>query len=179
MRSKKPGCRSVRLGVAFAATLWGGSALAGVPVPVGSVGYGPLGAEGIPLLSDVGLMLLVGLMAVIAFRVLRSRSAGRPLASVVALGILVAGGMASGRVEQVAYALAGVSLSSAAGGSADILATGTDVPVQNNTAVNLKILGVQATPPNTVGVPSSSACVAGVTVLAPAASCNVLINLPG
>lgn len=179
MQHRKPWYRSARLGMAAAAMLWGGEALAGVPLPVGSVGYGPPGAEGVPLLSDIALLLLVGVMAVIAFRVLRSRSAGRPLASVVALGIVVAGGMATGRVEQVAHAFVGVSLSSAAGGSAGIFVTGMDVPVQNNTAVNLKILGVQATSPNTVGVPSSSACVAGVTVLAPAASCNVLINLPG
>ncbi len=57
---------------------------------IGSVSYLPV-SSAIPTLSGAMLVVLSLLFAVIAFRVLRARSADKPLASIAAIGILTLG----------------------------------------------------------------------------------------
>lgn len=154
-------------GVGVGVSAWAG-------VPPASITYGP-DAQAVPLLSDLMMLTLVALVAVLAYRALRSGAAGRPLASIVALGIFVTGGGLSGRFESVALAvMASVNLNVAAGGSVNVGTFGSDVQVINQTPVAQRIKSVQATPPNSVGNPvSSPQCVPGTTVLQPAGSCYV------
>ncbi len=152
------------------------SAWAGVPPVVGVVAFSPLDAQAVPLLSDLMVLVLVALISVLAYRVLRSGAAGRPLASVVALGIALAGGVMSGRVQSVGHA-AGVvvGLASPGGGSVNIVNVGVDVEARNLTPRTLIIKSVIPSPGRFVDTPAGTPeCVAGL-VLPPSASCFVLV----
>jgi hypothetical protein len=70
--------------------------------PVGTITYGPL--QSIPALSGSMLMVLGLLFAVLAFRALRAHSASKPLASIVAVGILVLGAASGNQLIQNAWA---------------------------------------------------------------------------
>ena len=167
--------RCLQAGAALGGALWAGGAMAAA---AGTVTYAPVGdAASVPLLTDIGLPLLAALVAVAAFRVLRNRAAGRPLASVAALAVLAAGGWAAGRLEPSAAHAAPAplySLSSASGGtvSVDEIYEGQQVTLTNNTSKMLKISSVQAAIGYTLTLAMSS-CTSGVTVLPPLASCTV------
>jgi len=164
--------RWLQAGAALGGALWVGGAMAAA---AGTVTYGPVDAVTVPLLTDIGLPLLAALVAVVAFRVLRNRAVGRPLASVAALVVLAAGGWATGRLESAAYAAAPLySLSSVSGGtvSVDEIYEGLPVTLTNNTPKVLKISSVQAAIGYTLNLVVST-CTSGSTVLPPLASCIV------
>lgn len=151
------------------ASAWAGAAGGG------AVTFSVLDAQAVPLLSDLMVLMLVALVAVLAYRALRTGAAGRPLASVVAMGIVVAGGMLSGRLESVAQAaLPLVGLTSPGGGTVTVNNVGVDVQIQNQLSKQVTIQSVTANAPNTVGNPASAPkCLPGTTVLQPSGSCYV------
>lgn len=165
------------LGAMFA--LVGASAWAGA-AGGGTVTFSVLNAQAVPLLSDLMVLALVALVAVLAYRALRTGAAGRPLASVVAMGIVVAGGVLSGRVESVAQAaLPLVGLTLPGGGTVAVAPAGVDVQIQNQLSKQVTIQSVTANAPNTVGNPvSAPKCLPGTTVLQPSGSCYVFF-VPG
>lgn len=74
-----------------------------------------------PTLGAWTLLLLALLLAVVAYRVLRSRVNGRQMGLFALAGSLVAGGAASGDLIRVAHAaIPSVSMSSATGGTANL-----------------------------------------------------------
>lgn len=153
-----------------------GSASAWAGTIFGTVTFSVLDVQAVPLLSDLMVLMLVALVAVLAYRGLRSNATGRPLASFVAVSIILAGGVLSGRFETVAQALPPVfvDLDLPGGGTVNVWNVGTDVRVQNQLSKPVKIDAVQATVPNTVGTPTSTPkCVPGTTVLPPTQSCYV------
>ena len=71
--------------------------------PGGTITYGPL-PQSVPALSGSMLVVLGLLFAVLAFRVLRAHSASKPLASIVAVGVLVLGAASGNQLIQNAWA---------------------------------------------------------------------------
>ena len=124
-------------------------AFAGSFSVAGSITYAPLNASAataVPTLSEWGLVALVLLLVVVAYRVLRNQLGGKPLASVVLAGFLGLG-MASG-LSTLRPALAAVevpiSLTEAPGGLAGFVFTdrsGALITVTNNSGVPQKITG--------------------------------------
>lgn len=159
------------LGVLIGGNVWAGT-------PPASISYGP-DAQAVPLLSDMAVLMLVALIAVLAYRALRSGAAGRPLASIVALGIFAIGGGLSGRLESVAMATTTtiVNLTAASGGTVGVSTFGFDVQVTNQTSVPQRIKSYQLRPADTVGNPTGTPkCQPGTTVLSPTGSCFVLFQ---
>lgn len=133
-------------GIALTLTLLlaGQNAFAGVVI-VGIINYTPSTPQPIPTLSGYMLMALALLFAIVAFRVLRAHSAGKPLASLVAGGVLALTAASGDYLIQNAQAIAGpayfVTLSNAAGGSVNLTATG-EGKVTNTSGVPQRITGV-------------------------------------
>lgn len=163
----------VSFGLLVSGHAWAGSGAGPVTIT-----YGP-DATAVPVLSDMMVLMLVALVAVLAYRALRAGATGRPLASIVALGIFAVGGGLSGRLESVAMATGTtlVNLTAPSGGSASVSTFGVDVQLTNQTSVPQRIKTIQPTPPDSVGTPSSTPkCQPGATVLSPSGSCFVLFT---
>jgi hypothetical protein len=125
------------------------------------------------------VLMLIALVAVLAYRALRSGVAGRPLASIVALGVFAVGGGLSGRLESVAMAISitVVNLTAPSGGTASVSVFGADVQLTNQTSVPQRIKTIQPSPGDSVGTPTSTPkCQPGTTVLSPSGSCFVLFS---
>jgi hypothetical protein len=137
----------------------------------GTIVYGPP-AESIPALSDAMLVVLGMLLAVLAYRVLRTYPGGRPLASLVALAIAGFSAASGTQVIQEAYAVINFQMTQPSGGTVNINAFGGDVPVDNATGRVQQIKSVTPAPYCSTGAASSPACAPGVTVQ-PESSCNV------
>jgi hypothetical protein len=161
-----------RVGIAAIITLLAATsdAFAGVPPAVGgTVVYGPL-AESIPALSGTMLIVLGLLFSILTYRVLRTSSGGRPLASLVAMSIAGLAGVSGTNLIQDAKAFVGYSMSPA-GGSIHVDG-GSEYPIFNGTGRKQQIKSVTPDSSCMVGTPSSPACTPG-GVVQPDASCNV------
>lgn len=122
-----------------------------------------------PTLGAWMLLLLALLLAVVAYRVLRSRVSGRQMGLLALAGSLVAGGAASGDLIRVAQAvIPSVSMSSPTGGTANL---GLGIQQVNNTsgvAQQITALTI-VTNGDTFGNPGGSyvpQCVVGIVVAA-------------
>lgn len=135
----------------------------------GFVTYVPGDTAAIPTLSQWALIALSMLMAAWAYRALRAKAGGRPLASLLLMGALslaVASGQVGAPVQAVAY-----QFSQAAGGIVLVVPTG-ESDITNTSGVAQRITAVtagSATVSPAVGIPQ---CVAGL-VVAPGAVCYV------
>jgi hypothetical protein len=121
------------------------------------------------------LLLLALLLAVVAYRVLRSRISGRQMGLFALAGSLVAGGAASGDLIRVAQAvLPSLSMTSATGGTIQLgqgiqqIINATAVP-QQVTNLTVTVTGGAFTNPGGSYTPQ---CVVG-TMVAPGGSCYV------
>jgi hypothetical protein len=146
-------------------------AFAGVPAGGGTIVYGPL-AESIPTLSGTMLIVLGLFLSVLAYRVLRTTSGGRPLASLVAVSIAGFAGVSGTKIIQDTYAV-GYSMSQPGGGSIHII-DGNEYPVLNATGRKQQINSVTPDSSCVVGTVSIPPACAPGTVVQPDASCNVL-----
>ena len=154
-------------------------AWAGFP---GTLTYAPAAATtSTPTLGAWTLLLLAILLAVIAYRVLRSRVNGRQLGHLALIGSLVAGGAASGDLIRLAHAVAipVVSMSSATGGTAALglgiqQVTNTSGVPQQVTNLTVNTNGDSFVNPGGTYTPQ---CVVG-TVVAPSASCYLELISP-
>jgi len=124
--------------------LSGADAIAGIPLG-GSIFYGPV-PQSIPTLSGFMLVILGLLFAVLAFRVLRAHSASKPLASIVAVGVLVLGAASGNQLIQNVQAVPAFSFSNSTGGVLNINSLG-EFPILNNSGRPQQILNVIVTPP--------------------------------
>ena len=129
------------------------AAFAGTPLPPisGLITYAPDGTTtAVPTLSEWGLLAMVLLLAVVAYRVLRAQMGAKPLASVVlagALGLGLASGVPLVRPAlAVEYPTLSVPLTEAAGGFAGFAAASTyylGLEVVNNSGVPQRITGME------------------------------------
>lgn len=151
--------------------------------PTGTLVYAPFAGAATttstPMLGTWMLLLLAALLAVVAYRVLRTRVSGRHLGLFALAGSLIAGGAASGNLIRVAQAaIPQVSLSSATGGTAAII-VGIQ-QVTNTSGVPQQITSLTAVNGYTYISPGGSyvpQCVVG-TVVAPGGSCYVNLQSP-
>lgn len=110
--------------------LSGADAVAGIDIG-GAIVYGPL-PQPIPALSGSMLVVLGLLFAILAFRALRAHSASKPLASILAVGVLVLGAASGNQLIQNAQATPPIlSFSNPSGGVLNVTFLG-EIPVLNN-----------------------------------------------
>lgn len=142
--------------------------------------YAPA-ATSTPTLGAWMLLLLALLLAVVAYRVLRSRVNGRQMGLFALAGSLAAGGAASGDLVRMAQATAipQVFMSSATGGTAGLglgiqQVTNTSGVPQQVTALTITVNGDTFINPGGGYTPQ---CVVGI-VVAPGGSCYVELATP-
>jgi hypothetical protein len=152
----------IHIAPALAFMLSGADAIAGMGA--GTIVYGPL-PQPIPALAGSMLVVLGLLFAVLAFRALRAHSASKPLASIVAVGILVLGAASGNQLIQNAQAIIGFSFSNPSGGALHIDQTG-EFPVSNTSGQTQRIISVTADSGFTIVTPTTGQpqCTAGLTV---------------
>jgi hypothetical protein len=130
---------------------------------VGTITYGPV-PQSIPALSGSMLIILGLLFAVLAYRVLRTHSVSKPLASIVAVGVLVLGAASGNQLIQNAQAIIGFAFSNPSGGTLNITDPG-EQQVSNTSGQPQRVISV--TPHlgfsdfATIGTPH---CTAGLTL---------------
>lgn len=120
-------------------------------ITVGSIVYGPLPPQPIPTLSGSMLVVLGLLFAVLAFRVLRAHSASKPLASIVAVGVLVLGAASGNQLIQKAQALT-IPVPCFCNPSGGVYNVGSYAfspftPINNGSGKPQRIISVTASPP--------------------------------
>ena len=107
----------------------------------GTITYGPPN-HSIPVLSDIMLVVLGLMLAVIAFRVLRTYPGGTPLASLVALTIAGATMMPDKIIEQAQATISFLELTSPAGGTTVHISPGFDIPIKNTSGATQQVKSV-------------------------------------
>jgi hypothetical protein len=147
----------IRIVPTLALMLSGADAIAGA---VGTITYGPV-PQSIPALSGSMLVVLGLLFAVLAYRVLRAHSASKPLASIVAVGVLVLGAASGNQLIQDAWAPPQYFFSNPSGGVITVLSTG-EHPLNNTSGQPQRVISV--TPVYGVASTTSPQCTAGLTV---------------
>ncbi len=152
-----------------------GDAFAGT---AGSITYAPP-SHAIPVLSDVMLMVLGLLLAVLAFRTLRIHGRGQPLSALVALAIMGASMLPGTKFVQEAYATVyGYIMDSATGGTVAGITTGVEFSIGNVSGVAQEVKTVS--PPSgytsapTIGSPT---CASGL-IVQPGNACYVYFLAP-
>ena len=152
----------IHIAPTLAFMLFGADAIA-ANAPGGTITYGPL-PQSIPALSGSMLVVLGFLFAVLAFRVLRAHSASKPLASIVAVGVLVLGAASGSKLIQNAQATIGFAFSNPSGGVVNVTVTG-ESPVSNNSGQPQRVISVIANP-GSIDSPTSQQprCTVGSTV---------------
>ncbi|CAH1386870.1 midcut-by-XrtH protein [Candidatus Nitrotoga sp. M5] len=142
--------------------LSGADAIAGTPIG-GTIVYGPV-PQSIPTLSGFMLVILGLLFAVFAFRALRAHSASKPLASMVAVGVMVLSAASGNQLIQNVQAVPSLSFSNPSGGTLNIFSSG-ELPVLNNSGKPQRVISVTANLP-AIDSPTSQQprCAAGLAV---------------
>ena len=145
-------------------------------VPDGTITYGPP-AHSIPVLSDLMLVVLGILLAVMAYRALRAHPGGRPLAAIAAVGILGLSMMPGVKFVEKAYAAIVAEMTNPSGGVVSV-PTGVELPVLNATGVTQQIKAVTP-PPGGISAPTTGTptCKPGLTIK-PNDPCYVLLAPP-
>ena len=112
----------------------------------GVITYAPTTSTSVPTLSEWGMVAMALLLAVLAYRLLRDRLGGKPLASVVlagALGLGLVSGVPGVRSAAAVVIVPSVSLSNSAGGTANVTQRGLNL-VTNTSGVLQTITQMQA-----------------------------------
>jgi hypothetical protein len=135
---------------------------AGTPSAGGLIVYGP-DSYAIPALSDAMLVILAMLFVVVAFRAFRAHPGGKPLASILALGVLALAAANGHRLIEDAMAI-GLAFSVPNGGSIHA-PPGVELSVTNITGKTQRVISVN---PDLgyVSIPTSGSpqCAAGLQV---------------
>jgi hypothetical protein len=151
----------IHIAPALAFMLAGVDAIAGQAV--GSITYGPL--QSIPALSGSMLVVLGLLFAVLAFRALRAHSASKPLASIVAVGVLILGAASGNQLIHTAQAVPACpsnTFCNPSGGVLNITST-EEQQVSNTSGQTQRVISV-TTNGNDVQTSGTPRCIAGLTV---------------
>ena len=129
----------------------------------GAIAYSPY-AQSVPTLSEAMLLVLAFLFAVLAFRALRAHPGGKPLASLLAVGVLVLAAASGNQLIQDAQAFISYTFNSPGGGVVPIFGNG-EYPVQNTSGRTQQITNVNPNSPS-VALPTSGSpqCIAGLIV---------------
>ena len=158
----------------LALMLVGSDAFAGVAVG-GTIAYRPY-TQSVPALSETMLVVLAFLFAVLAFRAFRAYPGGKPLASILAVGVLVLAATSGNQLIRNAQAFIGYAFSNPGGGIVNV-GTG-EYPVLNTSGRSQQITGVN---PNfgILVMPTSGSpqCTAGL-VVQNSNTCYIFFALP-
>ena len=171
---------SLRVHVGVGVLVAPAAGFAGMAPPLGVITYAPGAVSAVPTLSEWGLLAMALLLVLMAYRVLRNQLGGRPLASFVLAGALGLGMVSGEHALRSAYAivvLPVVSLTSASGGSVNVVSYGLS-QVTNDSGVPQTITSMVATGENryfSTEFEATPPCAVG-QVVAPAASCYVYVN---
>ncbi len=149
----------IHIAPTLAFMLSGADAIAAVS-SVGTITYGPI-PQSIPALSGSMLVVLGLLFAVLAFRALRAHSASKPLASIVAVGILILGAASGNQLIQNAWATPS-GFTNPSGGVINVSTPNVAFPLENFTDQPQRVISV--TPLHGVGSTQSPQCIAGLIV---------------
>ncbi len=148
----------IHIAPALAFMLSGADAIAG---EAGTIVYGPI-PQSIPALSGSMLVVLGLLFAVLAFRALRAHSASKPLASIVAVGILILGAASGNQLIQNAWANPS-GFTNPSGGVITVISTG-EHPLNNTSGQPQRVISVTPSQNFSIGSTQSPQCTAGLTV---------------
>ncbi|MGO8755206.1 MAG: midcut-by-XrtH protein [Gallionellaceae bacterium] len=142
----------------------------------GTIVYSPY-AQAIPTLSGAMLVVLAFLFAVLAFRALRAHPGGKPLAALLALGVLVLVAASGNQLIRNAQAIVGFFFSNPGGGIVSVLGN-AEYPVQNTSGRPQQIVSVNPISPS-VALPTSGSpqCTVGL-VVPNSNACYVFFGLP-
>ena len=167
--------KSIRCAGLAAAMMVSTAAHAGTPNG-GTITYGPP-AHSIPVLSDLMLVVLGILLAVMAYRALRAHPGGRPLTAIAAVGILGLSMMPGVKFVEKAYGVFVAEMTNPSGGVVSV-PTGVELPVRNATGVTQQIKAVTP-PPGGISAPTTGTptCTPGLTIKSND-PCYVLLALP-
>ena len=125
--------------------LWGLStdAFAGLSAPTNIVvTYAPVSTSSIPSLSEWTLVAMVALIGVIAYRFLRERSGGRPVAAIVLAGSLAASAFWGQSLTSRAIADSAYDMSVPTGGTVTVGACVASATLPNNSGAIQQIISV-------------------------------------
>ncbi len=129
----------------------------------GTITYGPPN-HSIPVLSDIMLVVLGLLLAVIAFRVLRSYPGGTPLASLIALTI-AGSAMMPDKIIELAQATQSYVMDLAGGGTTVRIPAGTEISIPNSSGAAQQVKSVNP----------ENECVAATTTSTPECTQGLIV----
>ncbi len=129
--------------------------------------YAPVSTS-VPTLSEWGMIALSVMLAGLAVYTFRTKSGGKPLASIFFVLALTLGSFSSNKIIQDANAYAPPTMTNPAGGTVTAPNIAVEFEVINGTSVPLQIISISPTSTQTVG--HSPTCVVG-TVVQPAGMC--------
>ncbi len=153
----------IHIAPALAFMLSGADAIAG-GASVGTITYGPV-PQSIPALSGSMLVVLGLLFAVLAFRALRAHSASKPLASIVAVGILVLGAASGNQLIQNAWAqITPTGFTNPSGGVINVSTANVEHLLTNTSGQPQRVISVTPSQNFSIGSTNSPQCIAGLTV---------------
>lgn len=136
-------------------------ALAGTPGS-GSIGFVPV--TGVPTLSEWTMVVLFGLMALMAFRVLRSRNLNRLAAWLVSAGVFSLASMSGVDLVKQAQAVVGALILSSSSGQTITLNDGGN-QIDNTSGVSQRVSAINLGPGTTTQpTMSSPECTVGLVV---------------
>ncbi len=167
--------RFISIAASLALLAQSGAVFAGTPPPiVGNLTY-TSGQVAVPTLSGWTLILLGFLVAVIAFRVMRTRNIGRPAASIVAAGVIALGTASGAKVIQDAHA--GATVVPLQLNTNNVSFGASDSVFPNDTPVNQRIVSVVITNNNyEFSDPGNTPCTT-LPTLAPGERCYLNLVL--
>lgn len=167
--------KQIRNPAILAALAVGHSVAIAQSIPPVVITYGPADVASVPTLSHWGMIIMSGLLAVVAVIAIRKNAGSKTVMS-IALAAVVAFGGGTYALKEAIAAPGFLPMNNPAGGSITTDPGNTPTQVRNNTSVRLKIFSVS---PPTALDNNNTACVPGVTVLAPTENCTVLTDGSG
>lgn len=138
-----------------------------------TVSYAPA-STAVPTVSEWGLLVMSALLAVAAFAAIRKGAGSKSIMGLALAAMACWDGGGYTVREVVAQSLPGLAMTNPAGGTVTADLGKDAVPVTNQTSVPMRVVSI--TPPAAIDS-DPSGCVAGTTVVAPGASCTVLVDL--
>ena len=139
------------------------------------ISYAPA-STAVPTVSEWGMIILSLLLVVAAVLAMRKGANGKTVLGIALAATVSLGGGSHVIKDALAAVLPDLSMTNAAGGVVTAPEGSIPVPVTNQTSVPMRILSI--TPPTAVDT-DPSGCVSGSTVVAPGASCTVLVGVGG
>ncbi len=139
------------------------------------ISYAPA-STAVPTVSEWGMIILSLLLVVVAVVASRKGAGGKTVLGLALAATVSLGGGSYAIKDAWAAAPPDLSMTNAAGGVITAPEGSIAAPVTNQTSVPMRVLSIT---PTTAVDTDPSGCVPGNTVVAPGASCTVLVGVGG